>query len=754
MSTTRKRTRGEQGLAIVMTALCLIPLMIFAAFGVDLASWYSRISYLQKAADAASLAGTVWMPDIGEATDVACDSLEKNGIVGNASSPNCGTTGAFLVTVERGSTATSLRVIVEDPDAVRYFSQVFRGTQSLARSAEAEYNLPIPLGSPLNYFGGDRTRTVPPTPPTTYSVSWPTNFASWSPAEMPSDTDCNVASADNQPDGRWNAQGNSAPQWQPTNFSGSNGRCTWTARPSSTGAASATVPPDWETRAPTNAPCNVFQSTAGANGHWPNVNRYQPGQRNGSTQCQWLAVSAVDPASLPPAASGGAPAPTNRPCRVSHSALDGWWGPNSSSGYSASGAPTSVTSATINNGYRLCRWNANITSTTPPTPPNPIDVNRSPGFWAMIEGPDAVSTNGDAFMPRCYINNNCGSVQNAQHEPDTDVDRGYWYVVKMPNTNLASVDINVFDASYDEAGSITTNAGDRSLSGSEIITTEFRVYQQNNLLDFTDHAPVTLGAANQTEGSCNWSLGDQTAFKGVWSRLCTITAPAPNSIYLINVRTVGDVGNGINGYALEAESNNHVGTQPALYAYENMGMQNNNRCTPAGSCTPPPATFYLAEVGQQYAGKTLVLDLWDPGDVSSGNAAMFPQRPSTDPGTPGAVVDVPADECEYASTPSPNLPQTTSDGGATGAVVPQWHASDFGARCGVTTATGGARRLNGVWLTIRIAIPADYTCTAGINPVTTGGSCWWGIEYIFSEASQDVTTWQARIEGNPVHLTT
>ena len=37
-TTTRTRFRGEKGIAVIMTALCLLPLMAFAAFGVDLAS--------------------------------------------------------------------------------------------------------------------------------------------------------------------------------------------------------------------------------------------------------------------------------------------------------------------------------------------------------------------------------------------------------------------------------------------------------------------------------------------------------------------------------------------------------------------------------------------------------------------------------------------------------------------------------------------------------------------------------------------
>jgi hypothetical protein len=749
MTTTTQRSRGERGIAVIMTGLALIPLMVFAAFGVDLASWYSRISYIQKAADAAALAGTVWMPDVTEATDVACESLERNGITGG----ECGT-GPFDITVERGSTATSLRVIVTDPDAQRYFSQVFRGQQSLTRQAEAEYNLPIPLGSPLNYFGGDHTRTQPPQT-FSYTLNWPANANSS--ARRPAvaqfgDTaqsyGCNVGNLAAQGWGRWT----NATTYNPTAFSGST-RCRYSVLFTTGSGTTSTPPPDYSVRAPTNVPCNVFQTPSGTNGRWntgspPTFSNSRHTSGTGNRQCTWTNVTSAD---VPPFFNGTnippGSAPVNQPCRVGYEPSLGWW----NGAYSATGAPVGGNQST---GNRLCRWVTAIT-TVDTTPPNPIDASRSPGFWAMVEGPATVSTNGDAYSPRCYIVEYCGTVENQAHESSTtDVDAGYWYVVEMPSTSLASVDINVFDASYNSNGTIDVNAGDRALGGDSgnTFTTEFRVYQQDNLLDFTDHTPVTTTPANQTPGSCNWSLGGQTTFRGAWQTLCTITAPVPNSIYLVNVRTVGTVGNGINGYALEAESNNHVGTQPALYAYENMGMQNNNRCSPS-PCTPPPATFYLAEVGPQYAGKTLVIDLWDPGDVSSGDASMFPKMPSTNVGTPRPVVDVPAGDCSYGATPAPNAAQTTSAGGGTGEQVAAGHASDYVGRCGVVTATGGARRLNGEWLQIRVSIPTDYACTLGINPELQGGSCWWGIEYIFSVASQDVTTWQARIEGNPVHLT-
>ena len=173
-----------------MTALCLLPLMAFAAFGVDLASFYSRASYLQKSADAAALAGTVWMPNLTKARQIACDSLLNNNIDGG----DCGT-GPFNVTIARGSTATSLLVTVTDPAATKYFSQVFgSGDQALTRAAEAEYNLPLPLGSPLNYFGGDMFQTNNLTH-TEYwdEIAWPTDYNMT--VHAPVNTPCNIGTS-------------------------------------------------------------------------------------------------------------------------------------------------------------------------------------------------------------------------------------------------------------------------------------------------------------------------------------------------------------------------------------------------------------------------------------------------------------------------------------------------------------------------------------------------------------------------------
>ncbi|MEQ1786437.1 MAG: L,D-transpeptidase, partial [Acidimicrobiales bacterium] len=488
MRTTTRRGKGEQGLAIIMTALALIPLMTFAAFGVDLASWYSRISQIQKAADAAALAGTVWMPNLNRATTEANANLLSNGFQDGV--------GGIEIVVERGATPTSLRVEITDTDADRVFSQVFRGQQSLTRHAEAEYNLPIPLGSPLNYFGGDASKTTQPTT-FTYDPVWPTPWppgSTWRPANFSCNVGLNGANT-NAGLGRYDSSGNfvagghsgstvclwevqtttntsttnvppashflSAPRDNPTqqcrvqsgntgtyrgrflsngtwdvatavggswnfnNGTGSNNwpRCSW---------GGSTTPP--EPVLPTNRPCNINPPAGFMGRYTSNSSTAWSRTSSGSTTCSWTSTSTIVATSpLPPDYDTVAPSSSPRPCNVTGAPEHGSWA--SSGGHSL----------TVNVGWPKCRWPARFT-VTDTTLPNPIDSTRNPGFWALIEGPGTAATQGDAYTPRCYLTANCGNVENASYRDTNNVDRGYWYVVKVPAGLSGSIDLQVFDA--------------------------------------------------------------------------------------------------------------------------------------------------------------------------------------------------------------------------------------------------------------------------------------------------------------------
>ena len=78
-SAPRRRVRGEEGYVLVLTALLLLPLLAVTGLAVDLGAWYARAAAIQRAADAAALAGVVYLPDLGAATTRAESVAAANG---------------------------------------------------------------------------------------------------------------------------------------------------------------------------------------------------------------------------------------------------------------------------------------------------------------------------------------------------------------------------------------------------------------------------------------------------------------------------------------------------------------------------------------------------------------------------------------------------------------------------------------------------------------------------------------------------
>lgn len=150
----RARNRGrsrrrEQGYSLVMVSLLIIPLMSFTALGVDVASWYARGLEIQRAADAASMAGVVWLPnDLPKARSEAQRVAARNGY---AHDPDG--TGVTITVEPVAGRPQELDVTITDPHVPSYFGRVVMDDITLSRTARARYVLPVPLGSPFNYFG-------------------------------------------------------------------------------------------------------------------------------------------------------------------------------------------------------------------------------------------------------------------------------------------------------------------------------------------------------------------------------------------------------------------------------------------------------------------------------------------------------------------------------------------------------------------------------------------------------------------------
>ena len=340
-----------------------------------------------------------------------------------------------------------------------------------------------------------------------------------------------------------------------------------------------------------------------------------------------------------------------------------------------------------------------------------------------------------------------------------DPNRGYWYVVQVPAGVSGNIDINVFDASYNHDAA-TRIMDSTEGAGTPDFETEFKVYKQTNPLDFNVRSNVFTagsGSNNAADGGCWWKLRKEAGFFRSWNKLCTITGVQGGDTYLVNVRTntvgaANEAGN--NGYAIEAvvNGNRYANPGPSIYAYADMSINNQNICA-SGTCD---GTFYLAKVGPQFAGRTLVIEMYDAGDsTGAGTSTVYPMKPSPTATKPS--VNVPAGDCLFTAMPDPNVYINTSDlrihTGARRVTTPT--APDSGdGNCGIRATVSNVRQFNGEWLRIKVEIPTDYDCDVTRNdPQTQSNTCWWGIRYRFSGNAADTTTWQARVEGNPVHLT-
>jgi len=140
------RRRADGGYAMVLSALILVPLLGFAGFAVDVGSWYSQASSLQRAADAASLAGVVWQPDFATAQGEAVAAAARNGYVN-------GVDGITVAVTDDGT--NQLGVVITDNDVELFFAGLFLDNVTIGRTSVSEYVRTVPMGSPENYLGND-----------------------------------------------------------------------------------------------------------------------------------------------------------------------------------------------------------------------------------------------------------------------------------------------------------------------------------------------------------------------------------------------------------------------------------------------------------------------------------------------------------------------------------------------------------------------------------------------------------------------
>src|SRR4051794_38175060 len=140
--------RDERGYIAIMAAFfCAALMMPLCAISVDVSVWYVEVQRVQNAADAAATAGVTYLPD-----DLASARATAITVAGRNGYPNSGTSS---VTVSIGDKPTQLVVTISSTIKNAFGSAFGVGSQTIERSATADFNGPVLMGSPCNSFGNE-----------------------------------------------------------------------------------------------------------------------------------------------------------------------------------------------------------------------------------------------------------------------------------------------------------------------------------------------------------------------------------------------------------------------------------------------------------------------------------------------------------------------------------------------------------------------------------------------------------------------
>lgn len=353
-------------------------------------------------------------------------------------------------------------------------------------------------------------------------------------------------------------------------------------------------------------------------------------------------------------------------------------------------------------------------------------------FWANIHGRDTNTSMGDAYSSRCDgggVSATCPTLNESFGRALTNQPYdGYLYGIEANGAasfTIQFVDIQFRNRSTGNTTGDQIRTGDRGCEdwgnstnancGPDVRVTLYAPDETTlNLADATvlcDYTYVPIGQTNNiTTASYVWQTPPVPA--GCWTR----NNPGTGT-YVLQVRLVNATGtfdSGLNRYSVRATS---LGNAAKLFGLRDMSIYNNF----SGSSS----NFYLAELSPVYAGKTFVIELYDPGDVAL-NTDNFIRL--IDP-TTGAV----ATTCEVFWKDSESLP---------------WQSLGTHSPCSVNARRANNNdRFQDDWLKMEYRVPDTYTCSGALG-------CWWSINYAYAGAGsvQDTTTWRAYVIGNPIHL--
>ncbi len=740
---TPRRRRAEGGQALVVFVLLSVVLVGAVAIVTDISwLWYGN-QRMQRAADAAALAGAIYLPgNTTQAYASARAEATKNGFTN-------GVDGVSVTPIQDPLNRRRLIVTINGPVGA-FFARAVGFTQFGSEAvSRAEYVLPVPMGSPENYYGVG------------YFVA--------------------TSSATNMVWGNWTngtVAYRTATTFTPNQTNNNNGNWSNPGRTTADDnqfAVSAAL-------ATGSATSQQILGGFGHQGQVPNPTANQEQEIRGITlQMRARYGGSGNPTSgcqLRVALSwnGGSSWSTEQTYTLTSSETAQTYGSASSmnpwgshtwtraelanlvvrltfarggtnGGNCAATRTAEVDYLRVQVDYRT-RTQSPVTSYSIDGPqdlkgPNNETLRRQ-GFWGSMQSQGAPNIQGDAFMT--YYDRRT-SVNNASYDPA----QYYQYGVDIP-TGASNGGIWIYDPGFCDVttaagtGENWTVGGANGASTRAPVSGYYVVYDTRNTpYELADDVVVatfgnTYRRSNYQDVTARNAAGSST-ISGIpdcrdetwhdrWVQIASglgggktyrihtfSTDPTSSSDQLSSTA--------LNNFAIFARAS---GGTPKVYG---IGAMEAYFRLPGGQKTE----FYMSQIDAVHAGKTMVIELWDPGDTGNLSASLEILKP-------GATDYVPATFSHNATQGSADA---TACSGYSGTNVTS-----------VTTNTGGSSRYNGCWLTITIPLPTNYDAPHPSSDHITDEGGWWKIRYTMggstSDFSTDLTTWKVSIRGNPVHL--
>jgi hypothetical protein len=250
---------------------------------------------------------------------------------------------------------------------------------------------------------------------------------------------------------------------------------------------------------------------------------------------------------------------------------------------------------------------------------------------------------------------------------------------------------------------------------------------------------------------------------GTFQRLVTpAPGPLPAGTYRLRIDTLGFDGTNPPTNGVSAGGQAHKGY--AVRVVDATGRGNGtNSCTGCGVGAWDDMTIYtpiavaagghfdipIFKVPPDYAGQTITLDIYDPGDISGGgNVDLFvlDNVGTTVSVTAPTVINVWDVGLTRTNVGGPVA--CTGAGGITNPPVPCLVQTGSPQTATARATTGGTTNYNGHWIRFEVPVPPSYA--PGANP----NNWWWTLRYQISTGvtSTDTVSFAIGLKGNPAHL--